>query len=317
LQEDQLEQKYSDTLVPFFQDRFEEFTFEGLNRVQLRGVRSRDDSADKALLVLGGRTEFVEKYAELFFDLYSQDMTIYSYDHRGQGMSGRPLADPHKGHVEDFAEYVEDLKIFCDEVIGRRHSRVFILAHSMGCAVTALFLERYQDCIAGAIFSAPMFAINCSPIPGRLMGWIAGLAVRCGQGSRYIPKGGPYLGTPSFPGNVLTASKARFALHFSWIEANPALALGSPTFGWLLEAMRSSAEAVKHANRVKIPVLILQAGMDSVVTPAAQKEFCCKAPRCSLRTIAGARHELLMEKDSMRDEVLSLIQDFLGDPERN
>jgi len=32
-------------------------------------------------------------------------------DHRGQGRSGRLLADPHLGHVNRFNDYVDDLAL--------------------------------------------------------------------------------------------------------------------------------------------------------------------------------------------------------------
>jgi lysophospholipase len=311
LQEERLERDFTNILAPFFRDHFEEFTFKGVRNQELRGLRPRQEDLVDALLVLGGRTEFAEKYAELFFDLQPLHMAIYSYDHRGQGLSQRPLTDPHKGHVEDFGEYIEDLRIFLNEVIGRKHRRVFVLAHSMGGAVTALFLQKYQGYFAGAILCSPMFAINCHPLPCRLMGWLADLAVLTGRGAHYVPRGGPYPGPPPFLNNVLTSSRVRFDASYSFVEKNPTLALGSPTFLWLREALRSSKKAVAGADRVDIPVLLLQAGGDEVVTSSAQLEFCRKAPQCRLHTIAGARHELLMEQDLMRDEAIHLIHEFL------
>ncbi len=311
MQEDQLERDYTKIVVPFLRDHFEEFTFTGVRKQELRGLRPRQEGREDALLILGGRTEFAEKYAELFFDLQSLGMAIYSYDHRGQGLSQRPLADPHKGHVEDFGDYVEDLKIFLDEVLGQRHRRVFVLAHSMGGAVTALFLQKHQGYFAGAILSSPMLGINCHPLPCRPMRWMANLAVWAGRGEHYVPQGGPYQGASPFLNNVLTSSRARFVINFSLVVQNPALALGSPTFLWLRQALYGSAKAVAGAGRIEIPVLLLQAGNDKVVTAAAQRKFCRNAPQCRLHSVAGARHELLMEKDLLRDEVINILQEFL------
>lgn len=38
-------------------------------------------------------------------------------DHRGQGRSGRLLADPHLGHVNRFNDYVDDLAAFWQQEV--------------------------------------------------------------------------------------------------------------------------------------------------------------------------------------------------------
>ena len=47
-------------------------------------------------MVVNGRTEYAEKYAELFYDLKDLGFSLYIYDHRGQGLSSRLLADRGK-----------------------------------------------------------------------------------------------------------------------------------------------------------------------------------------------------------------------------
>lgn len=66
------------------------------------------------------------------------------------------LADKQKGYVADFEDYVVDLKQFHDQVImADQPAKLFLLAHSMGGAISALYLERWPDDIKAAVLSSP------------------------------------------------------------------------------------------------------------------------------------------------------------------
>src|SRR5262249_27060355 len=56
-----------------------------------------------------GRIEFIEKYFEVVRDLHARGFAVATLDWRGQGLSGRVLREPRKGHVAHFAEYDTDL----------------------------------------------------------------------------------------------------------------------------------------------------------------------------------------------------------------
>ncbi|MBW2666702.1 MAG: alpha/beta hydrolase, partial [Deltaproteobacteria bacterium] len=58
------------------------------------------------VVILNGRTEFVEKYFEVIGDLLRRHYAVATLDWRGQGLSDRPLRNRHKGHVRDFGLYV-------------------------------------------------------------------------------------------------------------------------------------------------------------------------------------------------------------------
>ncbi len=64
---------------------------------------------DRVVVICPGRIESYVKYAELAYDLFHLGFDVLIIDHRGQGRSGRLLADPHLGHVNRFNDYVDDL----------------------------------------------------------------------------------------------------------------------------------------------------------------------------------------------------------------
>ncbi len=295
---------------------FEEKRFNGVGDVQLRYIVEKNISTADALLILGGRTEFIEKYVELFYNLADLDIAIYSYDHRGQGFSDRTLTDPHKGHVNCFDDYVEDLRKFIDQVVApNRHGRLLVLSHSMGGAISTLFQIKYPGVIDGMICSAPMFGINTSPLSPLTVEKFSHTMVKLGMGDQYIFfKGGGNSWKIDFSGNRLTSSKSRFQSNLGWFAENPELAIGSPTFNWLYESLAADRKILERsdASRLgKIPIMLMQGEKDIVVTASAQHHFCKNVSSCSLQIIKGARHELFMEEDSMRDQVVNLTTDFL------
>jgi len=268
--------------------------------------------ADKgALLILPGRTEAMIKYAELVYNLRTAGFSIYLLDHRGQGFSERMLPDPRRGHVENFADYVSDLKLFVDTVVKKgKHNRLFILSHSMGGTISVLYAAMNPGDVDGLVLCAPMLGIRTLPLSKPFTEFLVrGMAI--GLGDSLVIGGNHFDSTRKFAGNRVTGSRERFMMNRALIAANPEIKLGAPTYRWLWEAMKAGRQAVQQADRIKSPVLLLQAGRDGYVCPAAQADFCQNTPDCRLHVVEGARHEILMETDSIRDWALAMILDFL------
>src|SRR3990172_8408879 len=62
--------------------------------------------------IFPGRAEFIEKYFEVVGELRRRGFAVAVLDWRGQGGSSRLTRNPLKGHINDFAEYEEDLSHF-------------------------------------------------------------------------------------------------------------------------------------------------------------------------------------------------------------
>jgi len=89
------------------------------------------------------------------------------------------------------------------------------------------------------------------------------------------------------------------------------LALGSPTYGWVEQALAGMDSIARDHRGLTMPVLLLQAGADTVVDKRAQSALCADLPDCALVEMPGARHEILMEEDARRDLALAQIRDFV------
>jgi lysophospholipase len=305
--------EFSDaTLMPYFLEHFTSGAIQGRDGVEIRYAKAVTAGEAGALVVVDGRTEFMAKYSELFYDLRDSGLSFYIYDHRGQGESSRLLPDVQKGHVEHFDDYVEDLHVLLETVVkAGSHGPIFLLSHSMGGTISILYERQYPGTVAGMILCSPMFSINTAPFSPLLARGLSRLLTFLGFGSRYVIGGKSYDHHRTFEKNDLTDSFARYELNRRRVEENPWAALGSPTFAWLAEAFAAIARIRNDTTTLQIPMLLLAGEEDTVVGWTVQKEFCDAQPDCSFIILPRGKHELLMEKDQVRDAVLQHIRDFL------
>ncbi|QSR71865.1 alpha/beta fold hydrolase [Aeromonas jandaei] len=308
---------YQQTLPDFWRQHAIEGEFKGKDGVAIRYAALRQEKVDRAILIVNGRVESYLKYQELAWDLWRQGYSLYLIDHRGQGMSGRMLNDHDKGYVDQFDDYVVDMKQFHDQIImADKPAKLFLLAHSMGGAISARYLERWPDDIRAAVLSSPMLGINLGGLPK----WLAkGLATTIGTVGGwfgeppYGPGQGPYQ-DHGFADNELTHSQSRYQAFRQIYEQHPQIKLGGATTHWIYQGITGADAAIADAGAIKTPLLLLQAGNDSVVDNAAQDAFCTKA-NCEggkpLR-IEGAWHELFIESDDKRQPALTAMLDFFA-----
>jgi lysophospholipase len=76
-------------------------------------------AGDKGLvLLLPGRTEYIEKYGQAAQELARRGYATVAIDFRGQGLADRLIGDPIKGHVGAFADYQLDMQALLTWVQG-------------------------------------------------------------------------------------------------------------------------------------------------------------------------------------------------------
>ncbi|MGH6836112.1 MAG: alpha/beta fold hydrolase [Methylocella sp.] len=265
------------------------------------------------IAILPGRAEFIEKYFEVIGELLSRNFDVAILDWRGQGLSGRLADDPGKCHVGNFRAYERDLDALVEQILEPFcRPPWFALGHSMGASI-ALAKARGRSPFARMVLTAPMIDIHGLRFRPALR-ISARALVMLGQGRRFVPGGGPkpYM-SASFEGNVLTSDASRHARAAAIIEAAPELAIGDPTVGWINAAFRFMRrfEDVAYPRRILTPVLILVAGADRVVDPAATEYFASRLKAGKCLTLAHARHEILMERDPLRELFWAAFDAFL------
>ena len=111
----------------------------------------------------------------------------------------------------------------------------------------------------------------------------------------------------------MTSDLPRFMRTVDTYRARPDLEIGSPTVRWSAAAFRAMAEAAtdRFPGAIKIPVLMLAAARDTVVSSAAIEHLGLRMRTGKHAVIAGAKHELFMENDLVRAQVFAAFDAFI------
>jgi lysophospholipase len=282
------------------------------DNVHLRVARWAPPSACKGTVVLlQGRTEFIEKYFETIRDLRSRGFAVVAFDWRGQGLSDRIIGDPNKGHVRSFSDYAIDLKVIMEQVVlPDCPPPIFALGHSMGGAIVIRTCHDGERWFERIVLCAPLIAL-----PGAWTNRFGAPVLRCmrlmGGGSAYAHRETAI--DMNFATNRLTSDPVRHARNIGVLQDEPALGLGAPTIAWADEALRLMKAFAKPAYvaTIRQPILMIAAGNDEIVSVKAIETFAVNLLAGRQLIIPGAKHEILQEQDRYRSQFWAAFDAFI------
>jgi lysophospholipase len=255
------------------------------------------------VVVLTGRGEFIEKYAtEVVGELLARDYCVFALDWRGQGLSDRPLADREKGHIDTFATYIADLRLFLETVVSPDAPRpLLLLGHSMGAHITLRTLaENGPGPLSAAILVSPMTALKREALLRSVLMLMPEVPA---VDDRYLFGTGPFVRlADEFNSNFVTHDERRYRFTEQWFAADPRLLLGGPTVGWARQAARSMTTCLApgYLERIELPMVLVSAGQDRLVESRSHAPVAARLRRGELFTVAAAKHEVMMETDDIR-----------------
>lgn len=278
-----------------------------------RIYRMGDGSRGK-MLMLAGRADMIEKYLEVIAYYAGQGWAVTAFDWRGQGGSGRLGSGDMIGHVADFSIWIEDLRVFAENWQSRGSGPHVVLAHSMGGFLTLLALVEDVLRPDAAVLTAPMLGLNSGAIPDWLARIIVAVMVRiAGPGAAAWTQNEASDAALRARQRRLTHCVSRYEDEVYWRRSTPAINLGPPSWGWLQQAYRSTAALVRSPALadMRVPVLILGASADQLVSPQAIRDVAARLPNATLHMYgAEAAHEILRESDPVRLDALARIDAF-------
>lgn len=200
------------------------------------------------------------------------------------------------------------MKVFYDRVLKpNKHQSVYLLAHSMGGAIGITYLEQFTNDFKAAAFSSPMFGLSY---------------IQCSLG-RNLDKDEPAFAPTqkrfleseeTFESNTLTNSAIRYSIFRKAYHNEPRVRLGGVSLHWLNESCNQFSTIFNNIKSIKTPSLIFSSEQEVIVDTDAHKNFVEKAKKYELPIdgyfVKNAKHELLIEKDEVRSNVLAKILNF-------
>ncbi|MDQ0189566.1 lysophospholipase [Alicyclobacillus cycloheptanicus] len=218
----------------------------------------------------------------------------------GQDLPGHGKSSGRRGHVDSFELYLDAI----DRMVQRVNDLYadipkFLYGHSMGGLSVVRWLQTRPEptkrLLQGIILTSPCLELSL-PIPPLLMRVAAVI-------DRLWPT---FTQSNRIPAEIVSRHPDVVARY-----GTDPLILHKVTVRWVMELQRSMMAARAGEASFPAPTLILQAGQDRLVSPAATRAFVQRlsAPRKVYHEFSEYYHELHNEPE--RDEVLAMITSFL------
>ena len=316
ISESNYKQEYQEKVVPLLYAMKTDF-FKGANNLKIHYATYMTNASKRCVVILPGKSEPLLKYAEVVHSLEEKNPGKFAYflmDHRGQGSSQRILTgtdDYEKGHVDDFDNYVADLKTFMNTVVSTHGCKEKnLVAHSLGAGIATAFMIENPEVFDRAAFSSPMYKIQTKPYKYSIARAIVLGEMAIGRGRKYAIGQKPFNPELAFENNSFTTSPARFEMTMDTFDQFPETKLGGVTNRWLNEVMKATKKIRRHYKKIDIPVHLFTAGIELYSESSEMVKFCNVAPRCLRTHFPESKHEVLMDRDSHRDVVIAKISEF-------
>jgi alpha-beta hydrolase superfamily lysophospholipase len=258
--------------------RHEEGFLNSADHLRLFWQRYTPRNPRATVLVLHGGGDHGGRYPALTTALVRAGYQVALVDLRGHGQS-----DGRRWHVDSFQENLADLDAFVAKLSqdGVANDLLFVLGHSHGALVAALWgLSRGRH-VAGFVLSSPYFKLALAPPALKVLA------------AKLVGRVVPWL--PVSAGLDLADLTSDVELQ-RWTERDP-LYGRKTTPRWFEESRRAQLEALRRPREFKAPLLVLAAGADRIADPAASRRFVEAAGSRDKRIVVydGFRHEIFNE----------------------
>lgn len=208
--------------------------------------------AKGALAVVHGFGEHSGRYGNVVNWFVPKGYAVYIFDLRGHGHS-----PGQRGHINDWAEMREDVRVFLHWVRSQQPGRrLFLLGHSQGGLIVLDYALHYPEGLTGVIASAPVLgSLPVSPL-------LVGLAKLLSSV------------WPRFTRDIKLDATA-LSRDVAVVEAyvNDPLVHGLVTARLGTETLRIIEGVQAQAAELKVPCLIVHGGADRLIPPEGSRTF--------------------------------------------
>ena len=267
---------------------------------RFKGVRGADifyqswlpeGEPSASLLIVHGLAEHSGRYTNLVEHFVPRGFAVYGVDHVGHGRSSGKRV-----FVERFDDFISVLQTYVG-MIRDWQPRVplFMVGHSLGALIGAVYLLDHQEDLAGAVLSGPLVKVpdNISPVTVLL--------------SRVLSVLLPKLGVAAVDASGVSRDPAVVRAYVD----DPLVYCGKTTARLGCEMLKAMHRVTREAPRIELPLLVLQGSEDRLVSPdgAEMLHRAAGSADKTLKIYHGLHHEIYNEPEQA--EVFANVEAWL------
>jgi len=226
--------------------------FEGVGSIRIYHQCWLPESEPKAvLMIVHGLGEHSGRYLNVVNHFVPMGFAVYGMDHPGHGKS-----EGTRKYVDRFEDFITNIRTCFDRIRNQQAGKpIFLVGHSMGGLIGAVYLLDHQAGLKGAILSGPSVKIpgNISPVTVFIGKMLVAIMPRLGL-LKTAPEG------VSRDPAVVRAYKD-----------DPLVHKGKTTVRLAAEMVNAMQRVSSEAGKITLPILILQGGADWIVDPAGSR----------------------------------------------
>ena len=249
------------------------------------------ESPRAILLLVHGLAEHSGRYEGFAEFFTSAGFAVHALDHPGHGRSAG-----HRCHIRRFADFTNTLDRYLAFVKATHaNTPIFLVGHSMGGLIAASFLIERQSEFAAAVLSGP--AIRAPEQPSRFALFIM----------RIISRLFPRLGVMQLDSTGVSKDPDVVSKY----DNDPLVFRGKVTARLAAELFSAMDKVLANAATIRLPLLILHGGSDSLTDVAGSKELheAISSTDKKITVYDGLYHEIFNEPE--RIAVMTDMKDWL------
>ena len=272
--------------------KHQEGFFKGVRDANIYFQSWLPESEPKAvLLIVHGLAEHSGRYMNVVNHFVPLGYAVYGIDHIGHGKS-----DGTRVYVKRFDDYTNTLKVYFDMIHRWQPDKpIFLVGHSMGGLISAVYLLDHQTELTGAVLSGPVVKVPNNITPAILfMGKML---------STLIPR----FGLVGLDANGVSRDPAVVQAYVS----DPLVHRGKTTARLAAEMLKAMHYVSGQATKITLPIMIVQGSSDKLVDPAGAQMLydAVSSADKEIRIYDGFYHEVFNEPE--HDEVLRGVEIWL------
>jgi len=230
-------------------------------------------------LIVHGLAEHSGRYMNLVNHFVPLGYAVYGIDHLGHGKS-----EGTRVFVDRFEDYTKPLKVYFDMIrLWQPRKPIFLVGHSMGGLISAVFLLDHQAELRGAVLSGAAVKVPSNITPATLF---VGKML-----SALVPK----FGLIGLDAEGICRDPAVVQAYVN----DPLVHRGKTTARLAAEMLKAMQYVMAQAAKITLPIMLVQGSADRLVDPAGSQMLydAVSSADKAIRIYDGFYHEVFNEPE--------------------